>query len=103
MANLPRAPPGIRPASNPPDPTESSPQGLGISRSWREPSARPDQQPGKSCRLTPGGARRGLRAPRDRVIGRPTPENVHYLAAKRDRAGHVLEFDVMAPRVPGQD
>ena len=38
-----------------------------------------------------------------RVIGRPTPENVHYLAAKRDRAGHVLEFDVMASRVPGQD
>jgi len=28
-----------------------------------------------------------------RVIGRSTPENVRYLAAKRDRAGHVIEFD----------
>jgi GTP cyclohydrolase II len=38
-----------------------------------------------------------------RVIGRPTLENVRYLAAKRNRAGHVLEFDVMASRVLGQD
>jgi GTP cyclohydrolase II len=28
-----------------------------------------------------------------RVMGRSTPENVRYLAAKRDRAGHVIEFD----------
>jgi GTP cyclohydrolase II len=31
-----------------------------------------------------------------RVIGRSTPENLRYLAAKRDRAGHVIEFDASA-------
>jgi GTP cyclohydrolase II len=27
-----------------------------------------------------------------RVVGRTTPENVRYLAAKRDRAGHAIDF-----------
>src|SRR5918998_2610365 len=31
-----------------------------------------------------------------RVLGRPTPENVSYLAAKRDRAGHYIDLEGMA-------
>jgi GTP cyclohydrolase II len=37
-----------------------------------------------------------------RVTGRPTPENVRYLAAKRDRAGHVIAFEPLGLRVPGE-
>jgi len=35
----------------------------------------------------------------ERVVGRRTPENVSYLAAKRDRAGHFIDLDaaVLAP------
>jgi GTP cyclohydrolase II len=29
-------------------------------------------------------------AAHERVVGRTTPENLRYLAAKRDRAGHLL-------------
>jgi GTP cyclohydrolase II len=28
-----------------------------------------------------------------RSVGRPTPENIRYLASKRDRAGHLIEVD----------
>ncbi|WP_127092008.1 GTP cyclohydrolase II RibA [Aquabacter cavernae] len=34
-----------------------------------------------------------------RVLGRPTQENVRYLAAKRDRAGHHIDFDALAARI----
>ena len=30
-----------------------------------------------------------------RVLGRPTAENVSYLAAKRDRAGHYIDLEGM--------
>ncbi|WP_342360475.1 GTP cyclohydrolase II RibA [Terrarubrum flagellatum] len=33
-----------------------------------------------------------------RVLGRPTVENVRYLASKRDRAGHIIDFDALAAR-----
>lgn len=39
----------------------------------------------------------------ERVLGRPTAENVRYLASKRDRAGHFIEFDQMAALAPQQD
>ena len=29
----------------------------------------------------------------ERVLGRPTAENVRYLASKRDRAGHIIDLD----------
>jgi GTP cyclohydrolase II len=29
----------------------------------------------------------------ERILGRPTDENVGYLASKRDRAGHYIDFD----------
>lgn len=35
-----------------------------------------------------------------RVLGRPTAENVRYLAAKRDRAGHYIDFEALAARAP---
>ncbi|OYW32627.1 MAG: GTP cyclohydrolase [Rhizobiales bacterium 12-66-7] len=35
-----------------------------------------------------------------RVLGRPTLENVRYLASKRDRAGHYIDFEVLAARAP---
>lgn len=35
-----------------------------------------------------------------RVLGRPTEENVRYLAAKRDRAGHYIDFDSLAAQAP---
>ena len=38
-----------------------------------------------------------------RIFGRSTPENVRYLAAKRDRAGHMIGFEAAAARAPGQD
>jgi GTP cyclohydrolase II len=33
-----------------------------------------------------------------RVLGRPTAENVSYLASKRDRAGHYIDLEGMLPR-----
>jgi GTP cyclohydrolase II len=30
------------------------------------------------------------------VLGRATAENVRYLASKRDRAGHKIDFDALA-------
>jgi len=33
-----------------------------------------------------------------RVLGRPTAHNVRYLAAKRDRTGHYIDFDALAAR-----
>jgi GTP cyclohydrolase II len=38
-----------------------------------------------------------------RVLGRPTAENVRYLASKRDRAGHFIDFEAMAAHAPAQD
>jgi GTP cyclohydrolase II len=38
-----------------------------------------------------------------RVLGRPTAENVRYLASKRDRAGHFIDFDTLAALAPNQD
>jgi GTP cyclohydrolase II len=38
-----------------------------------------------------------------RVLGRPTAENVRYLASKRDRAGHFIDFESLAARAPSQD
>jgi GTP cyclohydrolase II len=32
------------------------------------------------------------------VLGRPTAENVSYLAAKRDRAGHFIDLEGMLAR-----
>jgi GTP cyclohydrolase II len=41
-------------------------------------------------------ARAGLEVISDhRVLGRPTAENVSYLAAKRDRAGHYIDLEGM--------
>lgn len=34
----------------------------------------------------------------ERVFGRPTAENVRYLAAKRDRAGHFIDLEALAAR-----
>lgn len=38
-----------------------------------------------------------------RVIGRFTAENVRYLASKRDRAGHFIDFDAVNVRAAPQD
>jgi GTP cyclohydrolase II len=35
----------------------------------------------------------------ERVIGRPTAENVHYMTSKRDRAGHLIDVDAMHVRL----
>ena len=35
-----------------------------------------------------------------RAFGRSTPENVRYLASKRDRAGHFIDFDAMVAHAP---
>ena len=35
----------------------------------------------------------------ERVIGRPTAENVHYMTSKRDRAGHLIDVDAMHIRL----
>jgi GTP cyclohydrolase II len=37
-----------------------------------------------------------------RVLGRPNPNNVRYLASKRDRAGHMIDFDALASRTPAE-
>jgi GTP cyclohydrolase II len=37
-----------------------------------------------------------------RVLGRPNPNNVRYLASKRDRAGHFIDFDAMAALAPAE-
>jgi len=38
-----------------------------------------------------------------RVLGRPNPNNVRYLASKRDRAGHYIDFEALAARaVPAE-
>ncbi|MFV0281509.1 MAG: GTP cyclohydrolase II RibA [Rhodoblastus sp.] len=34
----------------------------------------------------------------ERVIGRSTPQNIGYLAAKRDRAGHAFDAELQPPR-----
>ena len=38
-----------------------------------------------------------------RVFGRPTAENVRYLASKRDRAGHFIDADALVACAPNQD
>ncbi len=38
-----------------------------------------------------------------RVLGRPTAENVRYLASKRDRAGHFIDFEALAARASVKD
>lgn len=38
-----------------------------------------------------------------RAFGRSTPENVRYLASKRDRAGHFIDFDAMVAHAPVSD
>jgi GTP cyclohydrolase II len=38
-----------------------------------------------------------------RVHGRPTAENVLYLASKRDRAGHYIDMDDVNARMAGKD
>ena len=35
----------------------------------------------------------------ERVIGRPTAENVHYMTTKRDRTGHLIDVDAMHIRL----
>lgn len=39
----------------------------------------------------------GLDVTDQRIQGRPTPQNIHYLATKRDRAGHYLDVDIPPP------
>jgi GTP cyclohydrolase II len=39
----------------------------------------------------------------ERIQGRPTRENVGYLQAKRDRAGHRIDASLVAPPLPGSD
>jgi GTP cyclohydrolase II len=39
----------------------------------------------------------------ERVLGRRTAENVRYLAAKRDQAGHYIDVDALVARLPKQD
>ena len=39
----------------------------------------------------------------ERVMGRPTAENVRYLASKRDRAGHYIDLDPLAALAPAHD
>jgi GTP cyclohydrolase II len=39
----------------------------------------------------------------ERVIGRPTQENVHYLASKRDRAGHLIDVEALRARLTVTD
>jgi GTP cyclohydrolase II len=38
----------------------------------------------------------------NRAYGRPTAENVRYLASKRDRAGHFIDFDAMVAHSPAE-
>jgi GTP cyclohydrolase II len=37
-----------------------------------------------------------------RVIGRPNPNNVRYLASKRDRAGHLIDVEALSARLPAE-
>lgn len=39
----------------------------------------------------------------NRAYGRQTAENVRYLASKRDRAGHFIDFDAMVAHAPQAD
>ena len=39
----------------------------------------------------------GLEVSDQRIQGRPNPQNIHYLATKRDRAGHYLDVDIPPP------
>lgn len=39
----------------------------------------------------------------NRAYGRQTAENTRYLASKRDRAGHIIDFDAMAHHAPARD
>jgi GTP cyclohydrolase II len=39
----------------------------------------------------------------NRAYGRQTPENIRYLASKRDRAGHFIDFDAMVAHAPVHD
>lgn len=39
----------------------------------------------------------------ERVLGRPTHENVHYLASKRDRAGHLIDVEALRARLTVTD
>ena len=39
----------------------------------------------------------------ERVIGRPTHENVHYMASKRDRAGHLIDIEAMHQRLKSSE
>jgi GTP cyclohydrolase II len=39
----------------------------------------------------------------NRSYGRQTPENIRYLASKRDRAGHFIDFDAMVAHAPVHD
>jgi len=39
----------------------------------------------------------------ERVLGRLTKENTGYLAAKRDRAGHLIDYDSFATCAPRED
>jgi GTP cyclohydrolase II len=48
--------------------------------------------------------RAGLEVVADqRVLGRSTAQNVRYLTAKRDRAGHFIDIDALATRAPARD
>ena len=38
-----------------------------------------------------------------RAFGRQTAENIRYLASKRDRAGHFIDFDAMVAHAPVND
>jgi GTP cyclohydrolase II len=38
-----------------------------------------------------------------RAFGRQTAENIRYLASKRDRAGHFIDFDAMVAHAPLRD
>lgn len=37
-----------------------------------------------------------------RVLGRPNPNNVQYLTSKRDRAGHMIDVEALAARMPAE-
>lgn len=37
-----------------------------------------------------------------RIFGRTTTENIRYMATKRDRAGHMIDFDDLQPRKPSR-
>lgn len=39
----------------------------------------------------------------ERVLGRPTEENVRYLQSKRDKAGHFIDFEKLAARAPQKE